>query len=213
MAAVHGLDAISLIAAKPIRPTDQQRWTDWLVAHADSHGGELWRLLDPAPAGRPGAGHSHVVHLPTSSSADFDAATELARDAVGGGAAHVEIQRDGWRRAGDGLQTDSTTDVTGLIIAHVLCADPRRTDEWDAWYDQQHLPDMMGSDAFVAGSRWRRAEPRTGGANHLTIYEVAGISVGEAIERSAAVMPQLVAEGRKHDSHAGGLTWALERVR
>jgi hypothetical protein len=69
---------------------------------------------------------------------------------------------------------------------------------------------MMASGAFAAASRWQRTDPRPGSANHLTVYEIAGGSVDEAIERSAAVMPALTARGRKHECHTGGLTWALD---
>jgi len=211
MAAVHGLSAVTLIAAKTIRAADKDEWENWLVGQSTTHGGDLWRLLDPGPAGRPGAGHSHVIHLEPAQIERFDTDTTAGRDGAGGG--HAETQRDSWRRVGTGIQLDANADVTGLIVAQVLCADPRRVAEWDAWYDAQHLPDMMASGAFVAGSRWARTEPRDGTANHLTIYEISGITVEEAIDRSAAVMPGLVAAGRKHECHAGALTWALQRVR
>lgn len=209
MGALHRLDRLTFIATKSIRADAAPDWEAWLGAHSIAHGGALWRLLDAAPPGRPGAGHSHVIHLPTDRGDDFDRASTAAR-ADGRAAAHAEIRRDGWTRAGDGIVLDGGAAITGLIVAEVMCADPTRIDEWDEWYDTQHLPDVMDSGAFVAGSRWRRAEPRPGSANHLTVYEVSGGDVAEAIERSAAVMPGLTASGRKHECHAGGLTWALE---
>lgn len=209
MAAVHGLDALTFVATKSIRTDDRSTWETWLAGQAAAHGGALWRLLHPGPAGRPGAGHSHVIHLPGNRTAGFDDATAQARR-DGHAASHAETRRDEWVRAGDGIAVDPEGDVSGLIVAEVLCIDPSRADEWDEWYDAQHLPDMMASEAFASGSRWRRTEPRPGSANHLTIYEISGGSVHDAIERSAAVMPSLIAKGRKHECHTGGLTWALE---
>ncbi len=104
-------------------------------------------------------------------------------------------------------------ETTGLIVAEVVCTDPARSAEWDDWYTDQHLPDMMASDAFAAGHRWTRNEPRLGGPNHLTVYEIAGRSVTDAIAQSAAIMPGLIAAGRKHPCHTGGRTLALNRVR
>lgn len=210
MAELHGLDGVTFIATKALRADAADAWSAWLHEHAAENGGGLWRLLDPGPHGRPGAGHSHVLHIPTARLGAFDAATATAR-ADGIGAAHVETRRDDWTPVGSALVAGEGA-ITGLIVAEVLCADPERDDEWDRWYDEVHLPDMMASDAFVAGSRWRRPRPRQGSANHLTVYEVSGVTVDAAIERSAAVMPDLVAAGRKHECHAGGLTWALERV-
>ena len=211
MTGVHSLDAVTFIATKSTRADDQPTWETWLGAHAAAHGGALWRLLHPGPAGRPGAGHSHVIHLPGNRMDGFDDATAAAR-LDGRGASHAETRRDEWVQAGDGIAHDPGHEVTGLIVAEVLCIDPHRADEWDEWYDAQHLPDMMASGAFASGSRWRRTDPRPGSANHLTVYEVAEGTVDDAIERSAAVMPSLIARGRKHECHAGGLTWALEAL-
>ncbi|MEZ5247105.1 MAG: hypothetical protein R2707_18605 [Acidimicrobiales bacterium] len=211
MRTVRDLDRVTFVSAKTIRADERTNWETWLTGHATAHDGGLWRLLDPGPAGRPGAGHSHVIHLPGGRTDHFDEATANARR-DGRAAGHAEIRRDEWSRAGDGIARESDGEVTGLIVAEVLCIDPTRVDEWDEWYDTQHLPDMMASGAFAAGSRWRRTDARTGSANHLTIYEIAGGSVDEAVERSAAVMPNLIAQGRKHECHAGGLTWALDAV-
>ena len=209
MTAVHGLDRVTFVATKTVRADDHPTWEQWLADHAAAHGGALWRLLDPGPSGRPGIGHTHVVHLPGDVASRFDAATAVAR-ADGSARGHAEIRRDEWIRVGDGFALAAGADVTGLIVAEVVCVDPTRVDEWDAWYDEQHLPDMMASGAFVAGTRWRRTDPRPGTANHLTVYEIADRSVGDAIDRSAAAMAPLVARGRKHECHTGGLTWALE---
>ena len=211
MARIGSLDRVVLRATKSIRADAAAAWERWLADEAATYGGALWRLLDPAPPGRPGAGHSHVVHLPADTGTAFDRAVADARR-DGRAAPHAEIRSDEWIRTGDGV-TIADDEATGLIVAEVLCADPSRIDEWDAWYDEQHLPDMMASGAFVAGSRWRRTQPRAGTANHLTVYEVGGRTVEDAIEQSAAVMPSLTAAGRKHESHTGGLTWALELVR
>ncbi len=207
MRRVHTLDHLTLIATKTTRAAERTDWISWLRPLVHVHGGSLWRLSDPAPAGRPGAGHSHVLAL-DSSADDFDQAVAAARDDADTG--HAEIRRDAWQRVGTPITVATQEPVSAMIVAEVLCADPRREAEWDSWYDEQHLPDMMASDAFVAGSRWRRDPPRAGTANHLTVYEVAGLSIDEAIERSAAVMPDIVAAGRKHESHTGALTWALE---
>lgn len=209
MAPIRTLDTVTLIATKTTRAAEADAWTEWLDGLAGRHGGALWALLDPAPPGQPGAGHSHVLHLPTDRVDGFDADTAAQRD--GDAAAHAEIQRDEWVRAGDGIVVDPEAEPTGLIAAQVLCTDPARTDEWDAWYDEQHLPDMMTSGGFASGTRWVRRTPRPGTANHLTIYEIAGLTVTEAIERSTTVMYDVIARGRKHERHAGGLTWALRR--
>jgi hypothetical protein len=47
------------------------------------------------------------------------------------------------------------------------------------------------------------------GSNHLTLYDVATPTVEEAVGRSATTLAEVVAAGRKHDCHTGGLTVTL----
>ena len=47
------------------------------------------------------------------------------------------------------------------------------------------------------------------GANFLTLYDVATETVAEAVERSAVTLAEIVAAGRKHETHAGALTVTL----
>jgi hypothetical protein len=101
-------------------------------------------------------------------------------------------------------------DLTGRILAAVLCNDPARLDEWDAWYDAQHVPDMLATGCFTAASRWRHLDPPRFGARHLTLYDISGIPTGEAVARSGAAMAPLVAAGRKPDWHGGTATTVLE---
>jgi hypothetical protein len=91
----------------------------------------------------------------------------------------------------------------------VLCNDPAREEEWDRWYDEQHVPDMLSCGAFGAISRWRRTPPARVGSNYLTLYDVSTDTVAEAVERSAATLAEIVAAGRKHETHSGALTITL----
>ena len=105
-----------------------------------------------------------------------------------------------------------TDELRGHILANVMCADPAREAEWDAWYDETHLPDMLSCGAFGAMTRWRR-EPRAEvGPTHVTLYDVSTPTVAEAVERSAATLVELTAAGRKLDVHTGGLTLLMART-
>jgi hypothetical protein len=99
--------------------------------------------------------------------------------------------------------------LRGHILTNVLCNDPAREAEWDAWYDEQHVPDMLSCGAFGAMSRWLRTPRRRAGSNFLTLYDVSTETVEEAVQRSAATLAEIVAAGRKHETHAGALTVTL----
>ncbi|MDW3219988.1 MAG: hypothetical protein R8F63_15345 [Acidimicrobiales bacterium] len=197
---LHALDALTIVATKPVgvAPAD---WESATATALDAVDAGIFRVDPPAPVGRPGAGHSHVM-----------LGAEPPPRAAGFETAQADVRTDRWLRHGATLTPDPESDVTALIVAEVLTTDASRLAEWDEWYDRVHLPDMMSCGAFVGGTRWRRADPRPGTANHLTVYEIAGMDVSEAVEASAAIMPGLIDAGRKHECHAGGLTLALTRV-
>ena len=71
---------------------------------------------------------------------------------------------------------------------------------------------MMASEAFSAATRWRRDPRRPLGPDFVTLYDVSLDSIDEAVARSAAVMPGIVAAGRKHPTHTGALTITLVRA-
>jgi hypothetical protein len=73
------------------------------------------------------------------------------------------------------------------------------------------MPDMLDSGAFTGVSRWVRDPRRTRGTDFVTLYDVGAHGVDVAVEKSAAVMPELIAAGRKHAGHVGGLTILLVR--
>ena len=99
--------------------------------------------------------------------------------------------------------------LVGHVFAYVGCNDPRVETEWDAWNDDVHMPDMLASNAFEGVSRWRRLDPGGRRTKWLTLYDVGSIGIDEAVARSAAAMPGIVAAGRKHAAHVGGLTVTL----
>ena len=108
-----------------------------------------------------------------------------------------------------GEKPEPSAALHGHILTNVLCNDPAREAEWDAWYDEQHVPDMLTCGAFDAMSRWQRARRVREGSNYLTLYDVATETVDEAVQRSAVTLGEIVAAGRKHETHAGALTVTL----
>jgi hypothetical protein len=68
---------------------------------------------------------------------------------------------------------------------------------------------MLASGAFSAATRWERAPREAHTSNFITLYDIASEDVQVAVEKSAAVMPGIVAAGRKHSTHTGGLVVTL----
>jgi hypothetical protein len=216
-----------VVYSRCIRPADEAEWDVWedevhapAVCRAESDDGPWavtrFELTARPQPGMPGIGFTHVSILELDDpDVRGQAARALAVDAVLRGEgrmhpAHATIGADVYQAHGPyGTKPEPSAALRGHILTHVMCNDPAREAEWDAWYDDQHVPDMMSCGAFGALSRWRRKSLVAHGANFLTLYDVATDTVDEAVTRSAGTLAEIVAAGRKHDAHAGALTVTL----
>ena len=216
-----------VVYAKCVRPDDEAAWDTWedtVHLPAVCGRGGPWAATRfevttrPSP-GMPGIGFTHVTIYELD---DMDVGQQAARaidvdDALRAAGhmhpAHAAIAAETFVAHGrHGRKPAPSSERTGHILTHVLCTDPARLDEWDRWYDDQHVPDMLSCDAFSAMSRWRRVAPWRVGPNHLTLYDVATDTVDEAVERAAVTLTELVAAGRKHPAHTGALTVTLRPI-
>lgn len=109
-----------------------------------------------------------------------------------------------------GDKAEPSLALRGHIIAYVMSNQPSAEAEWDEWYDREHIPDMIDSGGFSGATRWARQPRNPYGPNHITLYDVAHESIQTAVEMSAAVMPGIIAAGRKHRCHTGGMVLTLE---
>jgi hypothetical protein len=216
-----------VLSEKCLRATEEAGWEAWqhdvrlpaLRAPGGARVATRFELTERPRPGMPGLGFTHVTILELDApDIVAQAARTLDHDdalrATGRGHdAHVSVAADLFAAHGPHAdKPEPSPALRGHILAHVLCSDPAREAEWDAWYDAQHVPDMLACGAFGAMTRWRRTPRNRVGSNHLTLYDVACDTVEEAVERSAAVMPGIVAAGRKHPCHTGALTLTLRRV-
>ncbi len=197
------------------------RWEDTVHLPAVVATGGPWiatrfELTARPEPGMPGIGFTHVTIYELD---DRDVSAQAARTLAADTAlradgrmhpAHVTVGADVFAAHGRfGEKPEPSPALRGHILTHVLCNDPTRVLEWDRWYDEEHVPDMLDSGAFTAMSRWRRVPGAQVGPDHLTLYDVATDTVEEAVRRSAATLAEVVAAGRKHETHAAGLTVTL----
>jgi hypothetical protein len=215
-------NALLIIHEKCNKPAAEPEWVAW---HREEHEPDLlatgaehvtfWQLSRKPEPGMPGLGFSHVtiVEFPTTTLPDLAGALGELRAAGRIHANHTVIDAGSYVVHGKWTDKPAPTDaLRGHILAHVMANDPTREEEWDEWYDREHIPDMMTSDAFSAATRWRREPRRPLGPDFVTLYDVTLDSIDEAVARSAAVMPGIIAGGRKHETHTGALTVTLVRA-
>ncbi len=203
----------------------QPEWARWLEqvhlpdlrAVDGVRAATLWGLrVQPEPF-MPSVGFTHAILIELSS--DLAAGVErlharedALRQAGRIDRNHCLISEDRLRAHGRHAHKPIPgPDLHGHILAYVLCNDPREEPKWDLWNDTVHMPDMLASGAFTGVSRWLRDPRSPRGTNFMTLYDVGPDGVDVAVSKSAAVMPGLIAAGRKHEGHVGGLTVMLVR--
>ena len=207
-------------------PARAQDWSDWMreqhvpamSALAGVRAATHWALTQQPTPGMPSVGFSHVTIYELVDEVDASARSLFEEEArlfdrgeidPNHCVMNVDLLESHGRFDAKPFPTDS---LTGHILAYVMCNDPNREREWDVWNDEMHMPDMLESDGFTGVSRWRRKQDHRRGPRYLTLYDVGAIGIEEAVARSAAVMPGIIAAGRKLDCHVGGLTVTLARA-
>jgi hypothetical protein len=207
---------------------DGSRVAEWEAWWDDVHVGDVagatgarrvsrWKVVG-ADVGAAAPGSTHMAFHDLASADDLPAARDALADGLPGwwaaGRMHPRhLLTDVMALVGHGPHGSHPAgdpSVTGRILAAVMCNDPAKAVEWDAWYDAQHVPDMMETGCFSAASRWRHLDPPRFGARHLTLYDISGMPTAEAVTKSAAAMVPLVEAGRKPPWHGGAATFVIE---
>jgi hypothetical protein len=67
----------------------------------------------------------------------------------------------------------------GICYVASLPTSPEREAEYNDWYDNVHLPEVVACPGFVSGRRFGPAEP---GLPYIAIYEIESESVQESVD-------------------------------
>lgn len=59
-----------------------------------------------------------------------------------------------------------------LLVIETNCADAAREAEFNEWYDQTHIPDVLETPGFVRATRYENTERSEGEAKFLATYEI-----------------------------------------
>jgi hypothetical protein len=59
-----------------------------------------------------------------------------------------------------------------LYFAFSDCTDPSREEEFNDWYSETHIPDMLETPGMIRATRWVNAQPEeTQRRKYLALYE------------------------------------------
>lgn len=74
---------------------------------------------------------------------------------------------------------------------------PGREAEFNEWYNNTHIPDILQLPGFVAATRYQIVgEPRQGQGRFLALYEVESDDPAAAVAAVNKAVPELAAKGR-----------------
>jgi hypothetical protein len=83
------------------------------------------------------------------------------------------------------------------VLVFTNCADPARENEFNDWYDNTHVPDVLETPGFVSCTRYELAgDPGPGQAKFLAVYEVESDDPGATMAGLQQRVAQLAAQGR-----------------
>jgi hypothetical protein len=84
-----------------------------------------------------------------------------------------------------------------IVLVFTNCADPAREKEFNDWYDNTHVPDVLATPGFVSCTRYELAgDPGPGQAKFLAVYEVESDDLGATMAGLQQRVAQLAAQGR-----------------
>jgi hypothetical protein len=89
--------------------------------------------------------------------------------------------------------------VAGAMVVSANCSDPAREDEFNDWYSNIHLPDILSTGGFHTDYRYEDINPQESVGKYWAIYET-DISPVRAAEILDARREWFVANNRRTDT-------------
>ena len=83
------------------------------------------------------------------------------------------------------------------VLVFTNCADPAREKEFNEWYDNTHVPDVLETPGFVSCTRYEMiGDPGPGQGKFLAVYEVESDDLPSTMAGLQQRVAQLAAQGR-----------------
>jgi hypothetical protein len=87
-----------------------------------------------------------------------------------------------------------------LLYVEAICVDHNREEEFNSWYDEVHVPDVMeASPDFVTCSRYKLISSTQGHGKYLTVIEIETEDIDRTLEIHRKNGERIRAEGRLTD--------------
>ena len=99
-----------------------------------------------------------------------------------------------------------------IVLVFTDCTDPAREQEFNEWYNNTHIPDILQAAGFVAATRYQvLGDPGPGQGKFLAVYEVEADDLPAAFAGAQKRLAEVAAQGRVIDTiKAGAFTPCLQ---
>jgi len=83
-----------------------------------------------------------------------------------------------------------------FFVVETNCNDSAREAEFNDWYNQIHLPDILETQGFIRATRYENTEPSEGKAKFLATYEIETDDIEQTMKVFSENMAKRREEGR-----------------
>ena len=87
------------------------------------------------------------------------------------GCPHLDLVLAGAFKKRAGEFRAASRPVRGILAVMLDCEDPAREEEFDRWYSDVHIPDILDTGIYQAAYRYESLDPEATGGKHLVFYE------------------------------------------
>lgn len=86
-----------------------------------------------------------------------------------------------------------------LFIVECNCSNPDREADFNEWYNNIHLPDMLELPAVVRADRYENINPDEGEGKYVALYEIESDDIQKTIDDTAEHIQEKAKQGRMSD--------------
>ena len=87
----------------------------------------------------------------------------------------------------------------GILLVLSNCKDAAQEQEFNRWYEEVHIPDILDAGGFHTAYRYESVDPAATKAKYLAIYETDNIDPAKAREKHSAARADWIQRGRMSD--------------
>lgn len=86
-----------------------------------------------------------------------------------------------------------------LLTVESNCCDPSRDNEFNDWYDNVHLPDILETPGFLRAVRYENTSPAEGQGRFLAMYEIETDDLASTLAKFDEIVNARAKQGRMSD--------------